>query len=157
MRGSLLSLTRALWRIVGARQGSSQHGRPPAVTAGGLVPSQTYKDLAACADNTAVNYKMLLLLLLLFLTFSALVANPKKTTSHGDQSRSWFANRGKQNKTKSMTAPPPPPSLPARCSFGEKKKKTPHASTCLGATQVGVTQVVSVRLASVQGFLRLVS
>ena len=54
MRGSLLSLTRALWRIVGARQGSSQHGRPPAVTAGGLVPSQTYKDLAARADNTAV-------------------------------------------------------------------------------------------------------
>ena len=28
--------------------------------------------------------------------------------------------------------------------------------SCPGATQVGVTQVVSVRLASVQGFLRLV-
>ena len=39
MRGSLLSLTRALWRIAGARQGPSQHGRPPAVAAGGLVPS----------------------------------------------------------------------------------------------------------------------
>ena len=24
------------------------------MAAGGLVPSQTYKDLAACADNTAV-------------------------------------------------------------------------------------------------------
>ena len=54
LRCSLLSLARALWRIVGARQGSSQHGRPPAVAAGGLVPSQTYKDLVACADNTAV-------------------------------------------------------------------------------------------------------
>ena len=26
------------------------------MAAGGLVPSQTYKDLAACADNTAVLY-----------------------------------------------------------------------------------------------------
>ena len=36
-----------------------------------------------------------LLLLLLFLTFSALVANPKKTTLHGGQSRSWSAEQGK--------------------------------------------------------------
>ena len=28
------------------------------MTAGGLVPSQTYKDLAARADNTAVNYAL---------------------------------------------------------------------------------------------------
>ena len=35
-----------------------------------------------------------LLLLLLFLTFSALVANPKKTTLHGGQSRSWSAEQG---------------------------------------------------------------
>ena len=34
---------------------------------------------------------LLLLLLLLFLTFSALVANLKKTTLHGGQSRSWSA------------------------------------------------------------------
>ena len=27
------------------------------MAAGGLVPSQTYKDLAACADNTAVILK----------------------------------------------------------------------------------------------------
>ena len=33
--------------------------------------------------------------LLLFLTFSALVANPKKTTLHGGQSRSWSAEQGK--------------------------------------------------------------
>ena len=70
-------------------------------------------------------------------------------------------NRGKKKK-KSLAAHPPPP--PARCSFGEKNKikikkirKSRGASTCLGATQAGVTQVVSVRLASVQGFLRLVS
>ena len=64
-------------------------------------------------------------------------------------------NRGKKKK-KVWQRPPPP----ARCSFGEKikiKNKSCDASTCLGATQVGVTQVVSVRFASVQGFLRLVS
>ena len=59
-------------------------------------------------------------LLLLFLTFSALVANPKKTTSHGGQSRSWSAEQGKKRKRKSLAAHPPPP--PARCSFGEKIK-----------------------------------
>ena len=101
---------------------------------------------------------------LLFLTFSVLVANPKKTTLHGGQSRSWSAEQGKKKRRKkeekSLAAPPPsppsPPPLP-RCSSGENKnKKSRDASTCLGATQVGVTQVVSVRLASVQGFLRLV-
>ena len=91
-----------------------------------------------------------MLLLLLFLTFSALVANPKKTTLHGGQSRSWSAEQGKK---KSGSAPPPPPHRAAR---SEKKKKKRDASTCLGATQDGVTQVVSVRLAFVQEFLRLV-
>ena len=42
-------------------------------------------------------YTSLLLLLLLFLTFSVLVANPKKTTLHGGQSRSWSAEQGKEN------------------------------------------------------------
>ena len=37
---------------------------------------------------------ILLLLLLLFLTFSVLVANPKKTSLHGGQSRSWSAEQG---------------------------------------------------------------
>ena len=40
------------------------------------------------------------LLLLLFLTFSALVANPKKTTLHGGQSRSWSVEQGKKEKKK---------------------------------------------------------
>ena len=35
-----------------------------------------------------------LLLLLLFLTFSVLVADPKKTTLHGGQSRSWSTEQG---------------------------------------------------------------
>ena len=34
-------------------------------------------------------------MLLLFLTFSVLVANPKITTLHGCQSRSWSAEQGK--------------------------------------------------------------
>ena len=72
-------------------------------------------------------------------------------------------NRGKRKKGKSLAARPPhpPPPPQARCSFGENKNKNENksrdASSCLGATQVGVTQVVSVRHASVQGFLRLVS
>ena len=53
----------------------------------------------------------LLLLLLLFLTFSALVANPKKTALHGGQSRSWPSEQGKEKKKKSGSAPPPPPPL----------------------------------------------
>ena len=47
---------------------------------------------------------------MLFLTFSALVANPKKNTLHGGQSRSW----SKQKKKKSGSPPPPR----ARCSLG---------------------------------------
>ena len=79
---------------------------------------------------------------------------PEKTTLQGGQSRSWSVEQGKKKeKKKSGSAPPPP----YRYSFVENKnKKSRDASTCLGATQVGVTQVVSVRLASVQGFLRLV-
>ena len=67
-------------------------------------------------------------------------------------------NREKKKKKKSGSAPPPPPlrALLVRRKK-KKKKKSRGASTCLGATQAGVTQVVSVRLASVQGFLRLVS
>ena len=54
--------------------------------------------------------------LLLILIFSALVANPKKTTLHGGQSRSWSAEQGEK---KGLAAPPPPL---ARCSFGENKR-----------------------------------
>ena len=64
-----------------------------------------------------------MLLLLLFLTFSALVANPKKTTLHGGQSRSWSAEQGKKEKEQVWQRTPPPPPPPPRCSFGEKKKK----------------------------------
>ena len=97
-------------------------------------------------------------LLLLFLTFSALVANPKKTTLHGGQSRSWSAEQGKKRKKKFGSAPPPPRALlVARSEKNKKIKKSRDASTFIGATQVGVTQVNLVRLASVQGFLRLVS
>ena len=53
--------------------------------------------------------------LYLFLTFSGLVANPKKTTLQGGQSRSWSAEQGKNKIKKSGSAPPPPPLLP-RCT-----------------------------------------
>ena len=67
---------------------------------------------------------------------------------------SWSAEQGKKKKKKTGGAPPLPPSA---LLVRRKKKKRRDASSCLGATQVGVTQVVSVRLASVQRFLRLVS
>ena len=55
-----------------------------------------------------------LLLLLLFLTFNALVANPKKTTLlHGGQSCSWSAEQGIKIKNKKYGSAPP-----QRCSFG---------------------------------------
>ena len=41
--------------------------------------------------------------------FSVLVANPKKTTLHGGQSRSWSAEKAKANKRKSLAAYPLPP------------------------------------------------
>ena len=41
--------------------------------------------------------------MLLFLTFGALVANMKKTTLHGGQSRSWSAEQGRKEKSDSPT------------------------------------------------------
>ena len=63
--------------------------------------------------------------LLLFLTFSALVASPKKTTSHGGQSRSWSAEKGKKKKKKSLAAPlhPTPRTLLVRRKKKRKKKE----------------------------------
>ena len=87
--------------------------------------------------------------MLLLLTFSALVANPEKLLYYTvDNPARGLLNRGKTKKKKSLAAPPPPPPPPPypppRCSFGEKTKINrathPH-DVCLGATQVGVTQV----------------
>ena len=63
-----------------------------------------------------------LFLLLLFLTFSALVANPKKLLYTVANLARGLLNREKKKK-KSGSAPPP-----ARCSFGEKKEKRNHAT-----------------------------
>jgi uncharacterized membrane protein len=46
-----------------------------------------------------------LLLLLLFLTFSALVANSKKTTLHGGQPRSWSAEQRKNKNVWQAACP----------------------------------------------------
>ena len=86
---------------------------------------------------------------------SALVASPKKLLyTVANPAACDLLNRG-GGGGKSGSAPPP--SRAARSEkIKNKNKKSRGASTCLGATQVGVAQVVSVRLASVQGFLRLV-
>ena len=83
----------------------------------------------------------------LFLTFCVLVAIPKKTSLHAGQSRSWCAERGNENKRESLAAHLPPPHA---ARLEKINLKSRDASTCLGATQV------SIRLAFVQGFLRLV-
>ena len=87
----------------------------------------------------------MLLLLLLFLTFSVLVANPKKLLYTVANPARGLLNREKRTKEKvwQHTPPPPPPTLLVR----RKYIKSRDAST--GATQV-------VGLASVQGYLRLV-
>ena len=95
------------------------------------------------------------MLLLLFLTFSALVANSKKLLYTVANPARGLLNREKINKGKVWQPPPPPPPRPTLLVRRKLKSKSRDASTCLGATQVGVTQV-SVRLASIQGFLRLV-
>ena len=42
--------------------------------------------------------------MLLFLTFSAVVANPKKATLHGGQSCSWSAEQEKEKEKKRLAA-----------------------------------------------------
>ena len=88
---------------------------------GDLSRQHSFETTLGFTGPVPADSRQLLLLLLLFLTFSALVANPKKTTLHGGQSRSWSAEQGKKKKKKSGSAPPPPSR--ARCSFGEKIKK----------------------------------
>ena len=58
------------------------------------------------------------LLLLLFLTFSALVANPKKLLYTVANPARGLLNREKKKKKKSGSAPPPPP---LRAALSEKK------------------------------------
>ena len=60
------------------------------------------------------------LLLLLFLTFSALVANPKKLLYTVANPARGLLNKEKKEKRKSLAAPPPPSPRAAR---SEKKKK----------------------------------
>ena len=84
--------------------------------------------------------------MVLFLVFSALVANPNNYFTPG-QSRSWSTDQEKKEIEKVYQCPPPPP----RCSFEGNNQKT-HARIYM---RLGATQV-SFRLAPAQRFLRLV-
>ena len=81
-----------------------------------------------CMQQQFFTMNLLIMLLLLFLTFSVLVANPKKTTLYGGQSRSWSAEQGKENKRKSLAAYPPP--RPPHCLFGENKRGSKTSQAC---------------------------
>ena len=97
---------------------------------------------AICDDHTYIHTYI-------FITFSVLVAIPKKILYTVANPARGLLNREKTTSKKSLAAPPPPP-FNSACSEKKEKRKSRDASTCLGATQQ-----VSVRLASVQGFLRL--
>ena len=58
---------------------------------------------------------------MLFLTFSALVANPKKILYTVANPARGLLNRGKKKKKKSGSAPPPPP--PRALLVRRKNKK----------------------------------
>ena len=75
-------------------------------------------------------------------TSSVLVANPKKILYTAANPACGLLNRGKKKEKKSA--------IPSRAARSEKKKQKRDAYTCLDATQV------SVRLASVRGLLGLV-
>ena len=83
---------------------------------------------------------------LLFLTFSVLVANPKKLLYTVANPARGLLNREKRTKEKVWQHTPPP--HPPHCS-SEKINKIKSRDASTGATQV-------VGLASVQGYLRLV-
>ena len=83
----------------------------------------------------------------LFLTFSVLVVNPKKTTLHGGQSRSWSAEQGYENKRKSLAAYPPPPQPPTLLVRRKINKITRRIYRCyagLGRSRVR-TRIPSAR------------
>ena len=82
-----------------AMQGHQQKGRQTNTSSNNKDKSNTIIETSTAEDHDDENlhnpsarprYS------LLFLTFSALVANPKKTTLHGGQSRSWSAEQGKK-------------------------------------------------------------
>ena len=85
---------------------------------------------------------------MLFLTFSVLVANPKKLLYTVANPARGLLNREKRTKEKVWQHTPPPPTPHTARSEKINKIKSRDAST--GATQV------LVGLASVQGYLRLV-
>ena len=86
-----------------------------------------------------------MLLLLLFLTFSVLVANPKKLLYTVANPARGLLNREKRTKEKVWQHTPP---TPPHCSFGEIHKITRRIYRRYAQVSVG--------LASVQGYLRLV-
>ena len=64
--------------------------------------------------------------LLLFLTFSV---QPERTALHGNQSRSWSAEQGKENKIKSLAAAAAAAAPPPRCSLLTGKNKNKNRYT----------------------------
>ena len=99
-------------------------------------------------ETSATNYiRSRMLLLLLFLTFSAYWLPTRKTTLQGVQSRSWSAEQGKEERKKvwQRISPPPPCN-----SFGENKTKIrrriymPRRYAGLGSSRVR-TRIPSTR------------
>ena len=83
--------------ILIAMQGHQQKGRQNSTPSNNKDKSTTIIETSTAEDHDDENLhnpetvQDAGIHLLLFLTFSALVANPKKITLHGSQSRSWSA------------------------------------------------------------------
>ena len=105
-----------------------------------IACTATFRFLASCdrlENNVVVSH------------IQRIGCQPQKTTSHGSQSRSWFAEQGKENKRKCLAADPPqPPTLLVRRKKQTNKQNVMHlhAWRCAGLCPSGVrTRIPSTR------------
>ena len=83
------------------------------------VTGRTKKRIAQSKRARAGLLALVIVVVVVVSHIQRIGCQPEKTTLHGGQSRSWSAERGKENKRKSLAAYPPP--HPPHCSFGENK------------------------------------
>ena len=85
--------------------------------------------------------------MLLFLTFSVLVANPKKLPGslHDGQSRSWSPGQEIENNRESLAAPPPPP------LYQYSMMMSPSPFLIYSVSTVYISPLLIQRISTVQG------
>ena len=125
------------------------HGISPALRHLPLVPHQLDHPVELPGNGVVIVQLELLMLLLFFLIFSVLVANPKKLLYTVANPVRGLLSREKIKENKTFGRAPPPSPLPC-CLFGEKKIEMtqrismPRRCTGLGPSHVR-TRVPSTR------------